>query len=102
MYMDLIVVLIVIIIGLVKYKAFSSYIYLLCASDILFRVLTFFNENVKMGEINDIISKYIPASLYSVIVRYTSDFIQTILVWAYVIVFAIFLYYTIRILLKKR
>lgn len=102
MYLDLIVVLIIIIFGLIKYKKFSSYVYLFCFSDILFRVLSFVNKNLNLGNISSYVSTYIPSSIYSVIVKYTSDIIETILVWGYVILFIIFLYYTLQILLKKK
>ena len=102
MYLDLVVVLIVIIFGLVKYKRFSSYVYLFCFSDICFRVLTYVNNNVSLGGVHEFIDKYIPSSIYSVVVKYTTDVVQTVLVWVYVGVFVIFLYYTLQILLKKR
>jgi len=102
MYLDLIVLLIIIIFGLVKYKRFSSYVYLFCFTDISFRVLTFVNKNLHLGGIEAFVSTYIPESIYSVIVKYTSDIIETCLVWAYIGLFVIFLYYTARILLKKR
>lgn len=102
MYLDLVVVLVVFIFGLIKYKRFSSYVYLFCFSDILFRVLNFINSRVVLGSINEFITKYIPSSIYGVIVKYTSDLPQTILVWIYVGFFIVFLWYTLQILLKKR
>lgn len=102
MYLDLIVVLIIIIFGLVRYKRFSSYVYLFCFSDMLFRVLTFINENLHLGGIESFIDTYIPKSIYSVIIKYTSDIIETCLVWGYVAFFIIFLYYTLQIILKKK
>lgn len=102
MYLDLVVVLIVFIFGLIKYKHFASYVYLFCASDMLFRVLNFINDNIEFGSINEFITKYIPSSIYGVIVKYTSDIAQTVLIWVYVGFFTVFLYYTIQILMKKR
>jgi len=102
MYLDLIVVLIVIIIGLVKYKKVSSYVYLFAFTDISFRVLHYINSQVYINGVCEFINQYIPASIYSVIVKYTSDIIETILVWVYVGVFVVFLYYTLQILLKKK
>lgn len=102
MYLDLIVILIIIIFGLVKYKRFSSYVYLFSFSDILFRILTFINKQLYLGGVEGIIDTYIPASIYLVITEYTTDIVETVLVWIYVGLFVIFLYYTFRILLKKR
>lgn len=102
MYLDLVVVLVIIIFGLIKYKRFSSYVYLFCFTDILFRVLNFLNVNVKLGSVNEVISKHVPSSIEGVILKYTSDLAQTILIWGYVIFFIMFLYYTLQILLKKR
>ena len=102
MYLDLVVVLIVIIIGLVKYKKFSSYVYLFCFSDICFRVLNTINDLVSINGMHEFIDSYIPSSIYSVIVKYTTDIVQTVLIWAYLIVFIIFLYYTLQSLLKRK
>ena len=102
MYLDLVVVLIVIIIGLVKYKKFSSYVYLFCFSDICFMVLNTINDLVSINGMHEFIDSYIPSSIYSVIVKYTTDIVQTVLIWAYLIVFIIFLYYTLQSLLKRK
>lgn len=102
MYLDLIVVLIVIIFGLIKYKRFSSYVYLFCFVDMFFRILTFINNNLNLGGIESFINTYIPESLYSVIIKYTSDIVETCLVWGYIALFLIFLYYTLQLLLKKK
>ncbi len=102
MYLDLVVVLIIFVIGLIKYKHFSSYVYLFCFTDMLFRVLNFINTHVSLGTVNGYISKYVPSSLYGVIVKYTSDIVETVLVWGYVILFIVFLYYTLQIMLKKK
>lgn len=102
MYLDLIVLLVIIIFGLVKYKRFSSYVYLFCFTDITFRVLTFINGQLHLEGVEKFIETYIPASIYSIITKYTTDLVETILIWVYVGVFVIFLYYTLQILLKKR
>lgn len=102
MYLDLVVVLIVIIIGLVKYKKFSSYIYLFAFTDICFRVLNYINSQIYLNGVHEFVNQYIPSSIYSVIVKYTTDLIETVLIWVYVGFFVVFLYYTLQILLKKK
>ena len=102
MYLDLVVVLIIAVIGLIKYKKASSYVYLFCVTDMSFRILSFLNSKVNIPELNSFISKYVPSSIYDVITKYTSDTIETLLIWAYVIIFAVFTYFTFKILLKKR
>ena len=100
MYLDLVVVLIVIIIGLVKYKKFSSYIYLFAFTDICF--LNYINSQIYLNGVHEFVNQYIPSSIYSVIVKYTTDLIETVLIWVYVGFFVVFLYYTLQILLKKK
>ena len=102
MYLDLVVVLIIAVIGLIRFKKPSSYIYLFCITDMSFRILSFLNNKINIPDLNGFINKYIPASIYDVIVKYTSDIIQTLLIWGYVIIFAVFTYLSFRILLKKR
>lgn len=102
MYLDLVVVLIIIIVGLVKYKRFSSYVYLFAFTDMLFRVLNYINEQVYVKGVHEFIDSYIPASIYSIIIKYTTDIVQTVLVWGYILIFVLFLYYTLQILLKKK
>ena len=48
MYLDLVVVLIIAVIGLIKYKKASSYIYLFCVTDMSFRILSFLNSKVNI------------------------------------------------------
>ena len=102
MYLDLVVVLIIAVIGLVKFKKYSSYVYLFCVTDMSFQVLSFLNSQIKIEDINGLITKYIPSSIYDVIVNYTSDLLQTCLIWGYVIIYIFFIYFTFKILMKKR
>lgn len=102
MYLDLVVVLIVAVIGLIRFKKGSSYIYLFCTTDMIFRVLSFFNSHIVLKDFNKYVSKYIPSSIYDVIIRYTSDIVETVLIWGYVLIYLAFIYFTIKILMKKR
>ena len=65
---------------------------------IFFRILTFIKNNLGVGEISSFISKYFPESIPSIIYKYTDGVVSTILIWIYVLMFAMFLFYTVRIL----
>ncbi len=102
MNFDLMLLLILIIAGVCFFRSFSSSVYFIAALDIFFRILTFLKNNLGIPEISTFISKYFPESIPQIINKYTDGVLSTILLWVYVALFAVFLFYTVRILWKKR
>ena len=102
MYIDLIVIVVLLMIGYFVSKRNNSFIYSIAIIDIFLRIMTFIKVNFKIEEIQNLISKYLPESIPNIIDKYTSTVLTTILLWVYVGIMAIFLYFNIKIQLKKK
>lgn len=102
MYID-IIVLIVIIIALVMYfKHFSAFVFSIAIIDILLRILNFIKLNIGLKDFTTFLNKYFPASIPDIIDKYTNGDITVILKWIFVIIMIFFLYYVIKIWIKKK
>ena len=104
MYIDLVLFIILIVAVVFFFKRFSSFIYLVCSVDILFRLLHFIADNVSVQELSSLINKYIPGSVIGMIGNYigTSGIIYVILSWVMFAIYCILLFYIIRILVKRK
>ena len=104
MYVDLIVLIILIIAVIYFFRRFSSFVYLMCALDILYRLLHFIADNVKVPELTALINNYIPRNMVSLLSNYVGaeGLFYTLIIWAMFILYCIFLFYVIRILVKRK
>lgn len=101
MYVDVIIVLILLGIVIFLFRKFSSFVYAVAIIDIFLRILTFVRDN-SVPELKTLIGKYFPESIPAIIARYSDGIFYTIIMWAYVIIFAIFLGYITKYFIKKR
>ena len=102
MEIDVVLLIVLIVAGVCFFRKLDSSVYYIASLDIFFRILTFIKNNLGSKEISTFISKYFPESLPGVIDKYTDGVLYTILMWVYVAMFAVFLFYTVKILWKKR
>lgn len=104
MYIDLIILVILIIAVVFFFRSFSSFVYLIITLDILYRLFHFLSDNLKIAELTSLVEKYIPENMVDLISNYigTSGIIYTILIWFMFAMYCVFLFYTIRILVKKK
>jgi len=104
MYIDLIVFVILIILVIYFFRRFSSFVYLVCAVDILFRLLHFLGDNLKLEDVNALIDKYIPTDVVGMISNYfgTSGILYTIILWAMFILYCILLFFIFKILFRRK
>ena len=102
MSFDVVLLIILIVAGVCFFRKFNSSVYYIASLDIFFRILTFVKNNLGVEEISAFISKYFPESIPNIIYKYTDGIVTTILMWIYVAMFAVFLFYTVKILWKKR
>lgn len=102
--MDLIILLVLIAIVVFFFKRFSSFVYFIVIVDIFLRMITFINENLlkSIGEVYRVIHDYIPANVPSIMNAYSSGIFNTVLIWGYVAIFAIFEYYIILTFFRKK
>jgi len=102
MSIDVVLLIVLIVAGVCFFRRLDSSIYFIASVDIFLRILTFIKNNLGISEISSFISKYFPESIPGVIYKYTDGILSTVLMWIYVAMFALFLFYTARILWKKR
>ena len=100
--MDGIIILIIIIVVGVYFRRIDKVVTGVAIVDIFLRLFRFLVENIQINGISEYIEKYLPASIPSIINAYTTDIINSILLWIYVICMAIFLGYTIRYFISKK
>lgn len=101
MYVDLGVILVLLLVVIVFFRKFSSFVYAFAIIDIFLRIMTFIKYN-SVPELKSLIGKYLPESIASVIGRYSSGIFYTILMWVYVILFIVFLGYITSYFIKKK
>lgn len=102
MYIDLIVLIILMVLVIVFYKKFTSFVFFMAIVDILLRILTFIRDNIGLKDVSDLIGKYVPGSIFDIVDKYTKGSINILLKWAFVVIMCFFLYYIIRIFIKKK
>ncbi|MEG2351427.1 MAG: hypothetical protein RSA10_01690 [Bacilli bacterium] len=104
MYIDLVIVIIFLGFCVMRNRKnrFSSFVYGVGILDMFLRIFSFLKSNVALGKIGNVINSYVPSSIPSLINKYLPKNIGLIITWAYVAVFIVFLYYTIKIFWKKK
>ncbi len=99
------VIIVMAILGCIVFffkKSFSGFVYAVGAADILFRLLDFLKVKLLSSEISSFISDYLPASIPSLINKYTEGGFNSFLIWVYVGIMIVFEIYIIRTFIKKR
>lgn len=87
--MDLVILVILVIIILIWFKNFNSFVYFLGITEIFFRIMHFIANNIGIKEVSNVINKYIPSSLFSLLAKYSNGLLYTILSWGLLICFII-------------
>ncbi len=100
--MDGIIILVIIIVVGVYFRRVDKVVTGVAIVDIFLRLFRFLVENIQINGISEYIEKYLPASIPNIINEYTSDILNNILLWVYVICMAVFLGYTIRYFISKK
>lgn len=102
MYIDLIVIIIILLIVVFCFRRFSSFVYAFAIIDIFLRILNFIQGHVPVPELQSLIGNYFPNSIEALIYTYTNGIIEDIVLWVYVILYAIFLGYIVKYFIHKK
>ena len=102
MYIDVLVLVILMVIVIMFFKRFSSFVFFMAIVDIFLRILAFIKNNIGLPDVSALIGKYFPASIPAIIDKYCNGLVNTILQWAFVIVMCIFLSYIVKIFIHKK
>lgn len=100
--MDLAILIVLMAVVIFFFKRFDSFIYFVAIVDIFLRILTFIKVHVSVPELQALIGRYFPESVSAIINKYTNGIVNTIFIWVYAVIFMIFLFYTVRIFLRKK
>ena len=101
-YIDLVVLIVLLVFVIIYSKRLQTYMFGFGMIDILFRILNLINGFIPIKEIKNFINTYIPASIPSVINHYTTGIFNTVLIWVYIVIMAVFLYYIVRVFVKRK
>ena len=102
MYIDLIVLVLLILVVIMFFKNYQSFVFLMAIIDIFLRILSFIKSNIGLPDVSHIIGKYFPDSIFDIINSYTKGTLNIIIKWCFVIVMINFLFYITRIFLRKK
>ena len=72
MYIDLIVLVLLILVVIMFFKNYQSFVFLMAIIDIFLRILSFIKNNIGLNDVSYIIGKYFPDSIFDIINTYTN------------------------------
>lgn len=104
MYIDLIIFLVLLILVLIFYKRrkLMGVVFYVAIFDLVLRILTFLRNNIPNKNISNMISRYIPSGVLDMIYKYTQEPLSKIFAWIFIVVMSAFLYFIIKIFIKKK
>ena len=102
MYIDVFILVILLIIVVLCFRRFSSFVYSVAIIDIFLRILAFIRDNVPVPELKSLISKYFSSSIPAIIGKYTNGILYTIIMWIFVFIYMCFLFYVVRTFIHKK
>lgn len=83
-------------------RTFSGFVYSVAMVDIFLRILAFIKAKLFAGNILVFLNKWFPVSIPAIIDKYTDGALCEVLIWVYIGIMVVFLFYTIRIFIKKK
>lgn len=102
MYIDLIILALVILIVVMFFKRFSSFVFLIAITETFLRILDFVKDNIGVRDVSRIIGKYFPSNMFEIISNYTNGTLTLVLNWCFIVIMTFFLGYITKIFLKKK
>ncbi len=98
--MDIIIVLILLIVIALVFKRLDNTIIAFGLIDVFLRIVNFIGNHTTSG-IKTFTNKYFPNSIEAIIRGHSTGSLETILVWLYVILMAMFWYFVLRMLIRR-
>ena len=99
------VVILMAIIGAIVFffkRTFSGFVYSVAVVDIFLRLMNYLSVHLFTGEVASFFIKYFPASIPTIIDKYTSSTLEVVLMWIYVGIMVVFEFYIIRTFFHKK
>lgn len=98
----LVIILILVLVLSILRKNIKWGVYVLGTAEVLFRLLHTIGDNLGIEEVNSLINKVFPTSLFAIAKKYTTGLVYDILFWAIIIILAWFVVYLIKYLFKEK
>ena len=98
--MDIMIVLILLIVIALVFKRLDNTIIAFGLIDVFLRIVNFIGNHTTSG-IKTFTNKYFPNSIEAIIRGHSTGSLETILVWLYVILMAMFWYFVLRMLIRR-
>ena len=102
MYIDVIVLVIILVLVVMFFKRFSSFVLALGIIETFLRIASFIKNNIHIKDIAILLNKYLPDNIFAIIDSYTKGTLNTLIKWGFVIIMCFFLFYITKIFLKKK
>lgn len=102
MYLDAFIVIALIIFAICWFRTFSKSVYAIAIIDMFLRLLHYVANNIGIKGFDTWSNSIFPNSIPSIISRYSSGIFFDILMWIYVIFMIFFLFYTVRVFIRKK
>ena len=104
MYVDLVVLLALTIAVVLFFGKLSSIVFFFAIIELFLRICTYLKYNLGLPDIAKVNDKYLPENTFSIIDKYTTNdsIINIGLKWIFVGIMTLFLYYCIKIFVRKR
>lgn len=104
MYIDVIVLAILIILVVMFFKRFSSFVFFMAIVDLFLRIMSFIRDNCGLPDLSSLLRKYLPSNVFEIIDKYLvrGTLPNVILKWCFVILMMIFLGYIVKIFIHKK
>ncbi len=99
--MDLIALIALVIIVVFFFKDFKSVVYFLAIVEIFFRLVHIIVNKLAIASLTTVVNSYIPASIASILAKYSNGLLYDILIWGLIILFIFFEFYLIKYWIKK-
>lgn len=101
-YLDLIVLSVLIVVVAIFFRSFKTFVHLLGICEVFLRIMRYIANNINYTKISLLIKNKLPASLFSIIDKYSNGVINDMLKWLLLIIFIIWLFYLIKTLFKSK
>lgn len=101
-YLDIIITCVILVLVVICFRKFSSFVYAFAAIDIFLRLVDFVATNLPVPNIQTFLDKTFPNSILSIVCTHTDGIIETILIWLCFFTYCVFLGYVIRTFFRKK
>lgn len=102
MYLDAIIIVALIILAFGWFRKFSKIVYAIAIIDLFLRLIYYISANIGIKGFYGWVKSILPSSIPAMLDNYMNGIVLNVFIWIYVIIMVVFLFYTIRVFIRKR